>query len=440
MKIRVSVLLFLLSLKIITTAQSSIQFNSLDSLFKYAEKNSATIKTNNEQSLLAKWTKITALGNMVNLRSPISASLTDNTQLPINYVPSEMLGGKPGTVRELAFGQKYVTNYGFTPQIDIINLSAWARLKSASVNKDLTEVNNLIAKKNLFESIAASYFNIVSLQNQLVSLEKNQIASDSVLKIITNKYNLGIAREQDKNNAEINSLSVKDKLDELKASLGQQYNVMKILCDIQTNTEIKIDMVGNKETTLSAVLNTKSTLEAKQMELQTAYLRSELTANRLITFAPTLSFIFNQAWQQSSNTGFFDANAYHYSTQYYGIKLTVPFPLDVNRLALDYTAKIGYKISQISSEHTALQNNLNNKQLELDYAKAYSGYVSSKRISELKEINYEKSMNQYKEGILSTDLLLTTFTDMINAQLVYINAEATLHYTESKIKINNTYN
>jgi OMF family outer membrane factor len=351
-----------------------------------------------------------------------------------------MLGGKPGTVRELAFGQKYVTNYGFTPQIDIINLSAWARLKSASVNYDLTEVNNLIAKKNLFESIAASYFNIISLQNQLASLEKNASASDSVLKIITNKYNLGVAREQDKNNAEINSLSVKDKLDELKTSLEQQYNTMKTLCDIQQTSEIKINIEEKVTTSVSSLLNTKSTLEVRQKELQTAYKRSELRANRLITFSPTLSFIFNQAWQQSSNTGFFDANAYHYSTQYYGIKLTVPFPLDVNRLALDYTAKIDYKISQISSEHTALQNNINNKQLELDYAKAYSGYVSSKKISELKGINYEKSMNQYKEGVLSTDLLLTAFTDMINAQLLFINAEAALHYAESKIKINNTYN
>ena len=158
-------LFLLLSYTTESIAQSTIQFSSLDSLLNYAERNSATIKTGNEQSLLAKWTKITALGNTVNLRSPISASFIDNTQLPINYVPSEMLGGKPGTVRELAFGQKYVTNYGFTPQIDIINLSAWARLKSASVNYDLTEVNNLIAKKNLFESIAASYFNIISLQN-----------------------------------------------------------------------------------------------------------------------------------------------------------------------------------------------------------------------------------------------------------------------------------
>ena len=143
-------------------AQKNLQFSSVDSLFKYAESNSATIKTGDEQSLLAKWTKLAAIGNTINLRSPISASLTDNTVLPISYIPAEVFGGPPGTLKPVSFGQEFVTNYALTPQIDIINLSAWARIKSASINEKLTETTNLIAKKNVFESISAAYFDAKS--------------------------------------------------------------------------------------------------------------------------------------------------------------------------------------------------------------------------------------------------------------------------------------
>jgi OMF family outer membrane factor len=47
-------------------------------------------------------------------------------------------------------------------------------------------------------------------------------------------------------------------------------------------------------------------------------------------------------------------------------------------------------------------------------------------------------MNQYKEGILSTENLLLSFTDKVNAQLNLISATSSLQFVQSKIKINNT--
>ena len=56
--------------------------------------------------------------------------------------------------------------------IDIINPSAWARIKSATVNENLTETTNLVNKKNLYESIAAAYFNVVSFQKQIIAMKE----------------------------------------------------------------------------------------------------------------------------------------------------------------------------------------------------------------------------------------------------------------------------
>ncbi len=422
----------------VVRAQSILHFTSVDSLFMYAEKNSATIKEGNEQALLAKWTKLASIGNTINLRSPLSATWTDNTELPVNYIPSEALGGKPGTFRELSFGQTYVTNYTITPQIDIINPAAWARIKSASVNVKLTETNNLFNKKNLFESIAAAYFNSVSVSKQISRVKENIIAADSVFFIITNKYNQGIAREPDKNNAEINLLTLRDKLAQLNASLEQQYNALKILCDIQPNSSLTITDNSTVSESAATALPVKSTLAERQQQLESQYLKSELRWSRLLTFAPTLSFIFNQTYQESSNTGFYASDVNHFNSQYFGLKFTVPFPLDVNRLSQNYTSKINYRLSQLSSQHAALQNELTDKDLELDYAKALSTATINKKIKELKDANYIKSFNQYKEGIISSDILLLAFTDKVNAEINSLSAEAILHFTETKIKLNNT--
>src|ERR1700752_5140177 len=146
--------LFLLAFFSATILRGQITFTGLDSVFAYAERNSVTVKTATQQSLLAKWTKVAAIGNTVNFRNPLSFSLTDNTQLPVSFIPASAFGGRPGDLKAITLGQQYVGNFNFNPQIDFINPYNLAKVKSSSLNNELTEVNNLLNKKNLFESIA----------------------------------------------------------------------------------------------------------------------------------------------------------------------------------------------------------------------------------------------------------------------------------------------
>ncbi|MFL5765269.1 MAG: TolC family protein [Bacteroidia bacterium] len=418
------------------SAQKELSFSSLDSLFAYADKNSVTIKTGDKQSLLAKSTRLAALGNTVNLRCPVSASYIDNTELPVNYVPGEFFGGPAGSTRELTLGQEYVTNYSITPQIDIISPSTWSRVKSASENVKLTEVTNLVNKRTLFENISAVWFNIVSLQEQVKAAEENVKAADSLLAISQRKLEQGITREQDRNNMLINSLSAKDRVAQFQVMLEQQYNNLKVLCDIAPETMLMIN--PGPESSSAAPEISKSDLIERQAQLQASYLKSELRSGRTSLFAPTVSFIFNQGWQESSNKQFFDPDANKFSTQYYGLKVSVPFPLEVMKLSQSYTAKLNYQIAQLNHDHAVLQTQNNNKQLELNYSAASSTYSTSKQISELKEENYRKGLNQYQEGVLSADLLLTAFNDMTNAKINMISASASLKQAESRIKLNNT--
>lgn len=418
-------------------AQNSLSFSSLDSLFKYAEQHSYLIKTGDQQSLLAKWTKVSSLFNTINIKSPFTASWTDNTKLPVSYLPAEAFGGPAGTFKQVSIGQQFVTMYAITPQIDIINPAAWARIKSAESNKQLTRVNNQLNKKNLLESIAATYYNIISLQYQSTQLENHLVASDSLLIISANKFSQGVVREQDMNNMKINKLVIQDKLQQMKLLLAQNYNTLMILCDIKQGTSIVLtEQLENATTEGSKAAG--SSLVMKQSQLQMAFLKSEYNANRLQAFAPTLSLIFNHAWQENSNRNFFDANANKFTSQFIGVRLTVPFPLDPSRLAQNYTSRINYNISAINSTHAELQTNLSNTNLDLDQQKAYSSFVTAKEISDLKDANYQKSVNQFNAGILAADLLLNHFSEKVNANLNMANAKASLKFTQIKIHLNNS--
>ena len=176
-------------------AQTELNFTKLDSLLKYAETNSVSIKTGEQHSLLAKWQKISAQAGLVNFRMHSNLNLTNNLELPVTFLPAEAFGGTPGTFKEVTTGQQYIGNLNFAPQIDIINPASWAKLKTANVNIDLTNVNNLIVKKTLFESISATYHNVISLQEQIEITQKSLLAADTLLTIMQNKYSEGIVRQ-----------------------------------------------------------------------------------------------------------------------------------------------------------------------------------------------------------------------------------------------------
>ncbi|MGZ3932683.1 MAG: TolC family protein, partial [Bacteroidia bacterium] len=233
---------------------AQLNFTSIDSVLSYAAKNSSSLKINSQQDLLAKWTKIAALGSSVNLRSPFTFSSTDNSMLPVNFIPAEIFGGPAGTFRPITLGQRYVSNFNFNPQIDIINPYAWAKVKSASVNKELTAVNDLLNKRSLFESIAAAYHNAAALSEQIAVTERHLAAADSLLIISQNKFSQGITREQDVNNMKVNQLGIGDKLVQLKVMLNQQYNSLKILCDIPSSVQVSVtEPVSEPKSSVSKV-------------------------------------------------------------------------------------------------------------------------------------------------------------------------------------------
>jgi len=429
------IVIFFLNIQFVN-AQNALVFKSIDSLFTYSENNSTAIRNGEQKTLLAKWQKISAQANLVNFRMTSNFSLTNNIELPVTYLPAEAFGGAAGTYKEVQMGQQYIGNLSFAPQIDLINPASWAKLKTAVANEQLTEVNNLIAKKMLFESISAAYFNIISLQEQMQITENSLTAADSILLTVQNKFTQGIVRQQDMNDAEINKLTLADKLNQLKTNLQIQYFNLKILCDLPENEEVIISEELNYNQTFETEINVNNQLLYEQSVLRIDSANADLNTNRLMQL-PVVSLVYYDAWQQNSNDMFFDKNTDWTNSQYFGLKISVPFP-DVNRYTSSRTAQIKRDITIENSQHSQLQNTLNNKQLILDYQQAISQLSTAQKIYELKKQNYEIAFNQYKMDILPTDKLLTAFNEMLTARMNYSIALANVNFRLSKININNS--
>ena len=414
----------------------SLTFGSLDALLRYADTASYVNDQTKLQQNLAELTTKAAFGSALNPRIPVSGAMTNNTNLAVNFIPAEIFGGPAGTFREVTFGQQYITSLNIAPQFDIINVAHIAEIKSAKINEELVDTQNKISKKNLFDQLNAVYNNILSFEAQIEVLQENILKADSIYTIVKNKYDQGIIRIQDLNDAEVNLIQHKNKLSQAKLSLEQQYLSLAILCDTKEAIQLseKLWDVKPSDETLAVTGN----ISLKSYMLQRAAAEQEYKVAKLQNL-PTLSFVSSFNRQNNSNEKYFDNAQRWINSSYVGLRLSWDFPTNVAKLTTMRSAKINMQLSEMNVEHATLQSDMQDRQLENDYAKAQADYQSALAIYSLESVSYNHVMNQYVNDIIPLDRLLTAQVKLLSSRLNVASALATLSYTGSKIQINNQF-
>lgn len=417
-------------------AQATLSFHSPGDVFNYANDHSATFKNANQQTILAKYETLAAKLSQWNVQGDATFTATDNTKLPTNFLPAQIFGGEPGKYQPITLGQKYVSTVAFNPQIDLLNPYAAAKIKLARSNEQLTNLNNLLNKKSVYESIAAAYYNIQTYHWQLNITRQSLLVADTLTQIMRNKQQQGIARSQDVNNAQANQLATQDKLQQLEVQLAQQYYSLKLLCDINPDTLVAITDTIRPEPSFDAAMIPTGHLQQQQVLQQQKYQEADLSVEKK-WFMPTLSFVGYLAWQQNTNNSFFD-NTRWLGTNYVGLKLKMPLLPDANKVAAVKYARINLAVATTNAQHAALQDSISNRQLGLDYQKAYNSYQLAMKVEQLKRDSYYKNLNIYQEGILSATDMLNSFNDWLNSSLNTVSQLAGSEYQKTKIQINNT--
>lgn len=418
-------------------AQEKLVFRSLDEIYDYADSHNNTLRNAGQKKILAKYQTLAAKLGKWNLQGRTSFTVTDNTKLNTSFIPAELLGGPEGTFQAVKFGQKYESNLTFAPQIDLINPHAAALIKVAKTNEQLVDINNLLDRKAVFESISASYHNVLSYQWQILVTRKSLYNADTLCTILQSKQKQGFIRKQDVNIALANRLTVQDKLHQLEAQLAQQYNSLKILADIDPVNSVTIEA---KETMLPEVNLTVpagSDLLQRQAEFQIKYQEATLRADKR-WFYPTLNLFSTFGVQQNTNSRFFDDSSRWFGTSYVGLRLSIPLLPEASRIATVKYDRINLQIARNNQRHSILQGKINRDQLELDEQNADKSYRLALQIEVLHQDSYYKNLNIYREGILPATDLINSFNDWLNSSLNTVAQLANAQYAKSLITINNT--
>lgn len=410
----------------------SIRIASFEKLMQLLDERNLSLKNAGEQEILARQQTLAAKLNMLNIKPMANFSLTDNLKLNVLFLPGEAFGGAPGSFKQITTGQQYISNFNLTPQLDLFNPQAIGKVGAAKAYESVTNSSNQLARKNLYENLATTYYNCLLLQEQ-VAITKIHLANmDSLTQIVSGKLQEGISRQQELNNILAAKIGVANKLNQLEIGLEQQLLTLRLWCDLGEQYSLVLE--EKLHTDLNPVELTQNTLLTKQKEALISYYSHDLKASRM-GYLPTLSLVGSWAWQQNTNGRFLDNQKWIHSS-YIGLRMSVPL-VDFTRMAVAQNLKISLKIAENERLHAVLQDSTTNRQLALEYQKSLGDYHSNQEIEGLRAENYNKAVLLFREGILSPKDMLESSNDLLSSKLNTAVSSATQALQYTKIRINN---
>jgi outer membrane protein TolC len=427
----------LIGLLLVTQAKAQTVFTSVDSLISYASAKSISLQSGQIKLDQAKKAKLAAVLSIPDVSGNISLSYTHNTRLPVNLFPAEVFGGQPGTYREVESGVPYVTYANENLDIKLFNPKSWENIKLYKLNIESNAADIKVTLKILHESIAAAYYNIVNLQEQLFSTNQNLQAADNLFAITKNRYDAGLIKQQDVNDAKVNWLTTKENYNQIQYLIQQQYLALKILCDVPETEPVEI---ANKVPVNHELLQRPVALQ-NNTGLTSSMLKEKIALSsykqQKYSLYPTLSFFQAYTSQQfNTSSKLFDSRVSWVPSSYIGLRLSVPVPSS-STITQVSKAKYDYLLAQKNTEQQKIKAELELKQLDVDYEKALSQAKTNKEVFLLRKETYEKNLNLYNEGLVSLETTINSFNAMTNSNYSLIASQVTVMAAKAKIDINN---
>ena len=408
--------------------------NSLSEVLQLSKEKNYALQNATLQMQLANLAKKTAIGNVLNPRIPATAQSLNNFEQQVSFLPGPIFGLPEGTFKEVTMGQQYTSTFSVQPQFDILNFGSIAQIKSAKINEQLVENQNKLNEQNIYNQINGVYFNLLSFEAQKKILQENIKIAENLVLINQNKFNEGITRKQDVNEAEANLITIQDKLSQL--ILNEKIQKQSLALFFENEFDLKLTEDLNNYENIEELVSTNSKFKSENYKLQYQMMQQDLKLARLQQL-PVLSFISSFNWQNLSNENYFDANSNWVNFNYVGLKVTWDFPTNVQKLATVYNKKIQLNQLKNNADHAEKENEFDNKQLEIEYEKAIEQFKNFKKIYVLKKDTYEKNFNQYQEQILPLDKLLISQNDLLISEINMVIALANIGFSKNKIVINN---
>lgn len=398
----------------IPAADSLLQQVTLPDAIAYAIKRQPVI----QQSLLDE--KITS----AQIRSKLAdwyPQVNFNYNLQHNFqLPTSLIGGN--TVK---LGSNNASAGQFTATQNIFNRDALLAKRTKDDVMTLAKQSTSNEKIDLAVNVSKAFYDVLSTMQQIKVAESNIVRNERSLKDAYNQYKAGVVDKTDYKRATIALNNLKASKMSNEVMLIAKLEWLKSLMNYPEKAELNIvyDSLQMEKEILfdtTQIPDYKARIEYRQLETQRRLLSANVKYNKW-SYLPSVSA--NGAYNLNFlNNDFGQLYNKNYPTSYAGLTLAFPIFQGGKRKANISVAEMELQRNELDILY--LKNAVNSAfaQTLAVYKSNLSNYLALKENIDLAKEVYDVIQLQYRSGVKTYLEVITSETDLRNAQINYYNA------------------
>ena len=351
-----------------------------------------------------------------------AASLNDNFDPPVSVTDGTAYGKTYNVTKTL----QYNSSAALSLQMPLYSQTALTALEISKTLDNLNQLSYEKAKEDLIMQICKIYYLIQNTTEQ-ISLVNDNIRRLTELKDIAQAFfDNGMALEVDLKRVNVSLENFTVQLDNAKAMLSEQYNMLKYVIDYPFEKDIVAEEMSVNEIKMAELSGLNTSLyefQLMQKKLQLAEQQKKLAKDG---YLPTLALSANWAYTAYTDkfkNWFHSGESNHwYQSNSIGLSLRVPV-FD----GFEKRSKIRKAQADIDNAKLSYENLLKNMQTQ--YANAINDLANNRRNFNKQRENYQLAediygvtVDRYREGIVSMVEVLQDEMSMSDAQNNYLTA------------------
>jgi outer membrane protein TolC len=418
-KVKWLLAILLLSTFTLSAQQSNEQGFSLNEALSYAMVHSYISKNADIDVISARkqvWESIsTGLPQVDGI-----ADYNVNLDLPVSLIPSEFIGGEPGTYIPVKFGQDYNSTFGVTVSQLIFDGVYLIGLKAAKVYVDLALGTQEKTQIEIREFVTDAYYSVLIAEKFLATNKDNLDNSQKLYSDTEAYYKNGFAEEQDVDQLRLMVKQTENELIKAERSIRVTKMVLKYVMGVDVNDEIVLaDSLENfvdpviKAGTVARDFDYSKHVDYRILETQYSLKKSQLDLEK-VSLLPKIDVFYS--WMKTAYAN--DANLIKedwYPSSMIGFKLSLPIFSSGGRLKKIQRAKLELE----KKENERLMNIQN---LQMEYITAYTDLESALDKFKNDEENNVIAQRIYKKTQIKFNNGISTSTELSQNETQYLQS------------------
>lgn len=347
-----------------------------------------------------------------------------NYALPVQLVPAEFLGGRPGDFREFRFGLPFFLTGGAEINVPILNRPARADRGIVTQNLQLLDDQTLVLQDEITTQIARVYHAALLTRSAIDITRRNLSAADTLTQIARQRLTKGLIEPLEFNRIQSVQLTTTDILYQNELAYARNLNQLRLLLGLAPTDSLVLseDLMSRPaalDPSLPYVLaSSRPQITLRQGRVELA--RRQLDRERLQRW-PTLAAYGRYSQQaQRNQINFLNPNERWFTIGVAGLQVNWPIYSGGLRASNLTRARLQIRLAERELAYEQNRQQLDTDDIVNTYNQATRSVALNRQNYELSGQNVQIALVKYRSGLFAYDQYLNVFNEALTAQNRYL--------------------